>query len=456
MSSAPFRPDDQRRFHFRAVRIHDAPLCLELEYAIDDGPALVETITYPDLRVPDQPQRRQALQRAAHLTHLVAGVSYYKAAAPLDPVIHTRPIHAQTGHFLGQLYTEGLSEFAWVNQRINVLNHPWADRLDIPPQAPAQATRSGPHQIGPLVLVGGGKDSIVSIELMRQAGVNPVLFSVGRAQPILDTVRIAGLPHLVALRRLDPGLMELNARGALNGHVPVTAVVSCIATVAAVVAGSPGVVLSNERSASVGNLRWEGHEINHQWAKGYDCERALAGAIAREVDPTLDYLSLLRPLSELAIARSFARHPQYHRHFISCNRPYSITTQRDAAWCLDCPKCRFVYLALAPFLDRQALIEIFGRDLLDDPAQIAGVAALTGAVGAKPFECVGEIEESRAALLTLAARPEWSGRVVVRELAPQLGGPSSSAADLTPHLLPAGPHSVPEHLLEVVRSAVAL
>ena len=144
----------------------------------------------------------------------------------------------------------------------------------------------------------------------------------------------------------------------------------------------------------------------------------LRAALA-ETRPDTDYFSLLRPASELAIARAFAALPAYHRAFTSCNAVFRLDPQlRATSWCGNCPKCRFVFLALAPFLGRAELTAIFdGRDLLDDPAQYDGFAALAAVGGHKPFECVGEEAESVAALRLAAAHPEWRDASVVRRFA---------------------------------------
>jgi UDP-N-acetyl-alpha-D-muramoyl-L-alanyl-L-glutamate epimerase len=296
-----------------------------------------------------------------------------------------------------------------------------------------------------LIPVGGGKDSAVAIEVVRAAGVESLaLFSVGEAQPIVRTVAAAGLGHLVATRRIDPALLALNEAGAINGHVPITAVVSCIALLVAALNGFDAVAMANERSASSPNLSWDGIEVNHQFSKSLCAERLLSAA-ARESGAGVSYFSVLRPASELAIARAFARLERYHGAFTSCNAIFRIDPARRAgSWCCECPKCRFVFLALAPFSSPEDLREIFGRDLLDEPAQYEGFALLGAIGGHKPFECVGEEQESRAAVRLLAADPRWSGHAVVRRLA----GEMTVAVDDEGDVLALGEdHDVPANLM---------
>ena len=266
--------------------------------------------------------------------------------------------------------------------------------------------------------IGGGKDSPVALEVVRRAGREPVAFSVGTATPIVGEVAAAGVAHAIARRTLDPQLAGLNAEGALNGHIPVTAVVSTIALMAAVLHDCDAVAMANERSASEANLVWDGLAVNHQWSKGVDFERGMRKTLASEVATGLDYRSVLRPAGELAIARAFAALPAYHPVFTSCNRVFRLDpARRHGHWCGECDKCRFVSLALAPYLAPEALRAILRRDPLDEPEQLDGFLDLAGLREHKPFECVGEEAESLAAMALLADRPAWADHAIVRALA---------------------------------------
>ena len=304
-----------------------------------------------------------------------------------------------------------------------------------------------------LVPIGGGKDSVVALEIVRRSGCELALFSVGDAPPIARTVAVAGLPHLLVRRTLDPGLPALNQAGALNGHVPITAIVSCVALLTAALRGFDAVAMANERSASAGNLSWDGVELNHQFSKGLRAERLLSAAAA-EVSGGLRLFSVLRPASELAIARAFARMERYHGAFTSCNAIFRIDPAlRAASWCCDCPKCRFVFLALAPFSEPEHLRVLFGRDLLEDEHQFKGFALLTATGGHKPFECVGEEQESLAAIRLLANDPRWSGHRVLRRLVAEvLPRYPPYAGDPDQVLALSDEHAVPAALLADVRA----
>lgn len=443
-----FNRDSIRAFRFVRCTFDAQTGVARLAYAFDDGPELVETVTVPGAPFVLDAERAAAAERALRLLHLVAGVSYYKAAVPDQIRIDDYAIDAVTARLLETVYGNGLGEFAYRN------GLSLRDRIRFPRSgaeaAPAAALGLRRHA---LVAIGGGKDSLVSIEALRAEGIEQTVTWIGGSQLIAACAAQTGLPTLNIGRQLAPQLFDFNRQGAWNGHIPVTAVNSAIMVFAAVLLGVDQVVFSNERSASYGSLIPGAGEVNHQWSKGWAFESAFGDYLQTHVAADLQYYSLLRPLSELAVARQFARTDRYDAHFSSCNRNFHILGERPTSrWCGVCPKCHFVFLALAPFMPKLRLVGIVGRNLLDDPAQIPGYDALLEFQDHKPFECVGEGRESRAAMATLAQRPEWLEDAVVkrfaRQIAPQL---DDSELGIEPLLVLDDAHRIPAALWERLR-----
>ena len=394
----------------------------ELGYRFDDSPEFVEVVTVPGAPFTLDAEREQAIAAALRLLHLIAGVSYYKAAVPKTIVIEGEAIDRRTADFLTMVYENGLGEFAYRNglQLRGEIQFPVGDTSEVL----AQSLGLRHHA---LVAIGGGKDSLVSIESLRNIGVDQTVTWIGGSQLIRACAERTGLPTLNLGRAISPLLFEINREGAWNGHIPVTAINSAIMTLAAIVLGYDQVVFSNEKSSSYGSLIEGTGEVNHQWSKGWAFEDAFAAYVQDRIAADLSYYSLLRPLSELAVARQFTRTDHYDAHFSSCNRNFHILGERPVnRWCGACPKCHFVFLALAPFMSKPRLVSIFGRNLLDDESQTAGFDALLEYRDHKPFECVGEGKESRAAMTALTERPEWQHDAIVqrfaREIRPQLSG----------------------------------
>jgi len=423
----------------------------QLVYAFDNGPELVETVTIPGAPFVLEGARADAVQQALRLLHLIAGVSYYKAGVPAQVRIDSYAVDADTAALVETVYLNGLGEFAYRNG-LNLRG-----RFRLPVEGEAVAAPALGLREHALVAIGGGKDSLVSIEALRTLGIAETVTWIGGSQLIRACAERTGLPTLNIGRTLAPELFELNRQGAWNGHIPVTAVNSAIMVLAALLQGVDQVVFSNERSASYGSQIPGTGEVNHQWSKGWVFEQAFGEHLEKHVAADLHYYSLLRPLSELAVARQFARTDFYDAHFSSCNRNFHILGERPVnRWCGVCPKCHFVFLALAPFMPKTRLVGIFGRNLLDDPDQAGGFDALLEFQDHKPFECVGEGRESRAAMATLAARPEWNEDALVKrfiqEIQPQLDG---AELQIEPLLVLEGEHRIPAAIWERLRANFA-
>ncbi len=387
-----------------------------------------------------------AVDAAARLLYLLAGVSYYKTTAP--PAIDLGHIAttARERQFLASFFIEGLGEFAYRNDLdLSGL------RIEGPDLAERPAVALAARGDRPLVPFGGGIDSIVTVESVRQSFADTALFIVSKAGDRFDAIErpaaVTGLPIVRAERALDPKVLSSAELGFLNGHVPVTGIISAIAVLAAVLDGRSAVVMSNEWSASVGNLIVEGKAINHQWSKGLDFELAWRQILAATFAPGIEYFSQLRPYTELWVAKRFAELPQYHRVFRSCNRAFQINrAERFDHWCGLCDKCCFIDLILAPFLDPYELFMVFnGREPLSDPALAGRFRALLGNwPDVKPFECVGDEEECRAAVLLAAARPDRGDNLILQTLASELRAAGARGTGTETLFAPMGEHCVPD------------
>jgi len=323
-------PRQARRFHFAGVQYNAAAGEARLSYAFDDGPLLTERIYFPYAPWPQEPSRQAAFTRALELLHLVAGVSYFKAGIPRAIDTGEAMLDEGLAGFLQTLYEQGLAEFAYVND-LDLAGkiafpcggelQPISDAIELPERA--------------LVAMGGGKDSLVSLEMLRGADIEIQPITVGESALIADTVAAAGLPLLQVRRELAPELALMNTAGAWNGHVPITAINSAITVCAALLYGYRWVVFSNEKSADEATLTdRQGRKVNHQYSKSLAFEQGFRDVLHSHVTPGLEYFSLLRPLGELAVARNFSALEQYHAVFSSCNRNFHRDGSRiQGRWC---------------------------------------------------------------------------------------------------------------------------
>jgi hypothetical protein len=444
-----FDPASAEVFRYDGWEIDPGRHELCARYAVD-GWRFEERITFPGGGDWDRP----AVRAAARLVALLAGVSYYKTAAP--PVIEVggEGLTNAEERLLRAFHIDGLGEYAYRNG-LDLTGL----RIEAARREPAALAWS-PEPGRPLIPFGGGIDSIVTVEAVRVAAADPALFVVGmdgtRFAAIEDAAAVTALPVVRAERRIDPKVREaarlrMNFR---NGHVPVTGVISAIAILAAALEDRDAVVMSNEQSASSGNVEVDGRVVNHQFSKSWAFEEALGAVLAEELGGGFAWFSLLRPFSELWVARRRAALDRYLPVFRSCNRAFHIDPAlRLDHWCGVCDKCAFIDLILAPFLPPDALAGIFaGREPLADESLAPTFRTLLGlSDDLKPFECVGDVDECRVAVLLAAARADRHEPLLARlaadvaaadpGLVDRSGAPRPDAVARL--LAPVPPHAVP-------------
>jgi hypothetical protein len=377
-----------------------------------------------------------AAVECARLVALLAGVSYYKAGAP--PLIDLGPMAVRPGEadFLRSFVIDGLGEFAFKNELdLSAI----AIEGGVPTGAAPAVTFP---KASPLIPFGGGLDSIVTVELLRSRVADPALFILSRAGDRFDAIEapaaVTGLPIVRAEREIDGRILQSAEHGFLNGHVPITGILSAIAALAAVLDGRGAVVMSNEWSASSANFVVDGRAVNHQYSKSLAFEDGFRSVVPEGVE----YYSALRPFSELWIASRFAALTGYHRTFHSCNKAFALDpVRRQARWCGRCDKCCFIDLILSPFMTPDELGAIFdGREPLGDPTLTDQFRTLLDVSGTpKPFECVGDVRECRAAIHMAAGRADRVGFSLVHALAA-----SCPFVDAGLLLTPIGPHHIPD------------
>ena len=337
-------------------------------------------------------------------------ISYWKCACP--PVVEVRcgALTDSQMAFWRKLYWHGLGEFFYTNG-IQEKQEAFLQVFSVQCSVFSDASQGCANQLTTnhstlntdnyLVPIGGGKDSVVTLELLRRAGkqIRPLIMNPRGAT--VECARMAGFPIdevLVIRRTIDPTLLELNAKGYLNGHTPFSAMLAFYTQLASVLSGVPNVALSNESSANESTVI--GSDVNHQYSKSLEFEDDFRDYSSFLIPhSSFNYFSFLRPLSELQIAMLFSRFTQYHDVFRSCN----VGSKQDI-WCGHCAKCLFAYIILSPFIEPSRLNRIFGKAMLDDLSLEHEFKQLLGEEATKPFECVGTVGEVRQALAMTLSR----------------------------------------------------
>lgn len=376
-------------FYQQEVSLEEGVLSMTFHFSLDD-----QYYFHPTMRIPSRPfyhwesVPKEQLESLAFHIGMVELVSYWKLACPKTIVVKPFDLKLCQKKWWRHLYYQGLGEFRYLNgiecsEQEFLRIESGTNRDFIPVHAPLKEQT--------LIPIGGGKDSVVTLECLRkEMPVIPLILNPRGAT--VSCIEAAGYTMndvAVIHRTLDPTMLKLNDEGYLNGHTPFSALLAFLTLLISAGTGSKYIALSNESSANESTV--PGTDINHQYSKSIEFERDFRDYVKQHLSEEMQYFSFLRPLNELQIASLFSQSTAYHEVFRSCN-----AGSKTDSWCGKCPKCLFTWIILSPFLSRQRLAGIFGKDLLTDPDLKPIVEELNGTSAVKPFECVGTVEEVRA------------------------------------------------------------
>ena len=324
---------------------------------------------------------------------MIEAISYFKATCSTNFIIKCGKLDEYQEKWFRKLYYLGLGEFRYRNNII-VKEEDFikfiseGNKLDI--------KKEDEELKGIIIPIGGGKDSNVTIELLKEYKEDILCFCIGSKKVSLDCANIAGYENnkIIEVNRIiDKNLLKLNEKGFFNGHTPFSAIVAFLTYMISYLLGKKYIALSNEDSANETNVKND--NINHQYSKTIEFENDFREYAEKYLYSDVKYFSMLRPISELQIAMLFSKQEKYHEIFKSCNVG---SKNIPWVWCCNCPKCLFVYTILSPFLYKEKLIKIFGEDLFKRKDLKQTFIELCGYAETKPFECVGTYSEVRYAI----------------------------------------------------------
>lgn len=311
-------------------------------------------------------------------------VSYYKAVCSPKIIIECGKTNTE---FWKKLYIKGLGEFFFENK----IDFTKKDFLKIECTSDKTFEKEKIKADEKILLpIGGGKDSIVSLNLLKNENV--YCFALNKTKEIEKT--IGKNKHIYVERKIDKKLLELNHKGYYNGHTPFSAYLAFLSLLTAYLINAKYIALSNEKSANEATRIFLNNKINHQYSKSFEFESDFRKYVKKFLIDGIEYFSFLRPLYEIQIAKFFSSYENYYNIFLSCNeanKTYSGTRKKSSTWCSECSKCLFVFTILYPFIEEEKLFKIFKKNLFEDKKLKPIMLQL---IKNKPFECVGTKEES--------------------------------------------------------------
>ncbi|MFH1890280.1 MAG: UDP-N-acetylmuramoyl-L-alanine--D-glutamate ligase [Candidatus Kuenenbacteria bacterium] len=384
-----------RVFKFKKYNFSSKTGTAVFEYTIDDKLKFKEKLVFSKPFKKLDKNKLEAFDMALFNLFLIAGISYYKIYCPKIIDLGDYKLTKEQANFWNKVYTKGLGEFFYVNKidYRGLVKFPYDKEYNVKPVSVKVGNRS-------LVPFGGGKDSIVTLETLKEKGVQFNLFSLRDLAISREAAQATGENLLVVEREISPNLFKLNKiKGVYNGHIPFSAYTAFLSVLASILYGYRSIVLSNEKSSNYGNVKYLSKIINHQWSKSYEFEKMFSDYLKKFITPSIKYYSLLRKYSELQIVEKFVKYKKYFPIFSSCNLAnFKLSGAMAERWCGKCPKCVFVWTMLSAYLPKDELIKIFKKDITKNKRYKVYLKELLGEKNHKPFECVGTPEETKKAL----------------------------------------------------------
>lgn len=336
--------------------------------------------------------------------HIALGISYYKTFLPPE-IVHSYKMSGLESSFWNTVYKNGLGEFLYKNQIDSSKLAKFQTQDTVENQISTEEQISWNQNL--LIGLGGGKDSIVAGELLREAGFDLTAFvlatgeTLGQTQDVANTM---GVELLAVKREIDPQILEINKLdGALNGHIPISLIFGLVGALLAVLRGNKYVVVANEASASIPQTVWKDEQVNHQWSKSFEFERLFQDYLHAYVSPEIDYFSAIRPFSSVAIAKKFSQYPKYFEVFTSDNSLFKINASERVhpRWSPESSKTLSSFILLAPWMSDEDLTRAFGRNYLEEENLETMCGSLLGENGQSVLDCVGTPDELKSSLAEL-------------------------------------------------------
>jgi hypothetical protein len=356
---------------------------------------------------------KETIKNLAFHLGLIEMLSYWKAVCSPKIIIKAGYLNKEQIKWWKDLVLKGLGQFFFEN-KINFTSPGFLKIVVENKDQPATKHKKRLPQNNVLLPISGGKDSLVTLEILKTTKKKLGLFSLNPTKAAQKIMKIRGGQKPIIIRRkIDEKLLELNEKGYLNGHTPFSAYLAFLSILAAVIFNYKFIAFSNEKSANEGNVKYLGKIINHQWSKSFEFEKIFRSYVKKYLAEETEYFSFLRPIYGIQVAKLFSNFLECFPVFLSCNKSSKMLNIKYQQWCGECPKCLYVYAILSPYFEEKELLKIFGKNLFENKKLLPIMKALIEEGRPKPFECVGAKIETLTAfyLNCLTYRERFSRRL---------------------------------------------
>ena len=231
----------------------------KFRYQGKDDIIFTETVDFAPAEVDYDPE---VLESALFLAFIVIGTSYYKAS-PTTSVKIKQDLTPFQADFFNKIYQEGLSQYAFENNLTrNDLAH--FTSSDITPSSHSTFTKEQS-----LVLLSGGKDSLLSTEIIRESH-EPFRVMFITSQKSYPAIIDEFNNPIIVRRHIDKE--NLKQAGGLNGHVPVSLITESLGLIQAILIGASKLEIGIGKEGLEPHAKIQDLAVNHQWSKTVEAQ----------------------------------------------------------------------------------------------------------------------------------------------------------------------------------------
>ena len=340
-------------------------------------------------------------------------IYFHIMAFEINKLVSLQPKTIDLGDY-ARFHTEQFESFwqkivrkIWVQWRYenNLPHYKEPEFISNPVESQLKSIENQLELIKVLSFCGGGKDSLVAMKLLERARIPYSLFAYsssvyGTQQHQHDLIKRL-LKHGTQCNHhalwvfdsfIDSPVLQLYPQYTSKSIKSAETPSSIFGSLPIVLQhGYHHIALGHERSADAGNLIWEetGEEVNHQWGKSFEAEVLINNYIQNELISNFSYFSLLKPMYDVVIFNLLKLDIE------GVSDTHSCSIQKP--WCCKCAKCAYVWLNYMAYLPVDLVNSIFKTNLFDIQENQHWFYEMLGLGEHTPFECIGEISETRLA-----------------------------------------------------------
>lgn len=357
---------------------------------------------------------------------LMFGVTYWKLFPSSQISLKNIILSKKEAVFWEDVYLNGLGEYFYI-KKLNPYN-----KLKFPVgvNKPSKTNKNENLTFRDIALVqlGGGKDSIVTAEILRNNHFPFSLFTLNRHKIQKDIISLFNIESELIIKYVDNKIFKYNKLlNLIVDPIPFSAIYAFTSLFAAIIYDYKYIIVSNEKSADYGNLRYKGIKINHQWDKTLEFETKFQEYINENISRDILYFSLIKPIWEIKIAKIFSKYNEFFPYFCSCNNNFiDRKTYSKVTWCNNCYKCLDVFILLSAFISKKQLLTIFKEDLYQRKDLKKMLGLLIDHAKTKPFECVSTPDEIKLAMFYASKNEDYQNSYLISNYKKDLKKTASS------------------------------